>query len=304
MANRKVFVSYCHEQKDWVRSRLVPCLDAVEAEVLVDYRRFRVGKALPKQMDILVDEAEIILLVLSPEYLKSGSCCREMDRAIARDPTFEHGTVLPVMRKSCTLPAKILDPDPLYVDISDDSVAERWDEIFAATTGKDLGATAPKWLETRETAMERLLDSGNVYLELSGEVAWERLVESVSGPVAGLKIVDLADGANNSRRGLLETILREAGSPQAVPPPQEDLVTFDLAIRRLPQTKLALLHFDRVANRPELNGDFFDALRSLIEKRHLTVFFLARRPFLDLVPDGHPLSKLTSLAKLRLEARR
>jgi hypothetical protein len=36
----KIFISYNHQQADWVKDALVPCLDAGGAEVIVDYRNF------------------------------------------------------------------------------------------------------------------------------------------------------------------------------------------------------------------------------------------------------------------------
>ena len=47
----KVFVSYNHKQSDWARNRLVPCLEAGGAEVLVDWRQFSAGRTVLGQMD-------------------------------------------------------------------------------------------------------------------------------------------------------------------------------------------------------------------------------------------------------------
>ena len=48
---KKVFISYSHRQGDWVWDRLVPCLKAGGAEMLIDRERFEAGKALTGQMD-------------------------------------------------------------------------------------------------------------------------------------------------------------------------------------------------------------------------------------------------------------
>ena len=100
----KVFVSYCHAQGEWVWDRLVPVLNAGGAEVLIDRERFVAGKAMFQQMDDVQDQAERQLLVLSAEYLASTPCKHEMKRAIALDPDFSRGTVIPVLRADCTLP--------------------------------------------------------------------------------------------------------------------------------------------------------------------------------------------------------
>ena len=108
----KTFVSYCHRQGDWVWGRLVPCLKAGGAEVLIDRDRFELGKAVIGQMDALQDQADKHLLVLSADYLSSPYCCHEMDRAIALDPGFASGIVVPVLREACTLPASITGTEP------------------------------------------------------------------------------------------------------------------------------------------------------------------------------------------------
>jgi hypothetical protein len=48
-AARKVFVSYSHQQGDWVWDRLVPVLRAGGAEVLIDREQFTAGRALLSQ---------------------------------------------------------------------------------------------------------------------------------------------------------------------------------------------------------------------------------------------------------------
>ncbi len=86
----RTFISYCHQQGNWVWGRLSPCLKAGGAEVLIDRERFEVGKALIGQMDALQDQADQHLLVLSADYLSSPYCRHEMDRAIALDPDFKY----------------------------------------------------------------------------------------------------------------------------------------------------------------------------------------------------------------------
>lgn len=302
MAGTKVFVSYQHDAKDWVRGRLIPCLQAAGNEVLADYLRFKAALPLPAQMDALVDEADVNLLVLTPAYLKSPNCQREMDRAIGRDPTFAAGRTLPVIREACPLPAAIAAANPLYVDLKDDSVAARWQEVFGATKVRGLGATAPRWLEVRDGAARQLQDRRAVFVELVGDVAWLGLIASLHELVPGLKEIDLESGSTVSRRALVEEILKVAGgATRAVPAPPEDLVTLDRSLTRQGHTWLAFLHFDRASGRSNYGTDFFDTLRYLIEQRHLSPLFVARKPFLELVPDGHPLSRLTSLLTLRLE---
>jgi hypothetical protein len=122
----KVFISYSHAQGEWVLDRLVPCLKAGGAEVVIDVERFRAGGGVYRQMDDAQDQAERHVLVLSAAYLASAPCQHEMLRAIARDPKFEHHMVLPVRRDDASLPDPIKLPDPLYVDLRDDTQSAPW----------------------------------------------------------------------------------------------------------------------------------------------------------------------------------
>ena len=94
----KIFVSYNHESGMWVFDRLIPALKAGGAEVLVDRERFMAGKGVINQMDYLQDQADKHLLVLTEKYLLSDYCRHEMERAIAVDPIFARGVVIPLLR--------------------------------------------------------------------------------------------------------------------------------------------------------------------------------------------------------------
>jgi hypothetical protein len=86
MSNR-VFISYSHKQGDWVWDRMVPCLKAGGANVLIDREQFEAARALNRQMDEVQDRADLNVLVFSPDYLTSKPCQREMKRAIPASTT-------------------------------------------------------------------------------------------------------------------------------------------------------------------------------------------------------------------------
>src|SRR3978361_1302348 len=81
------------------------------AEVLIDRERFAAGRSLLGQMDDIQDSAEVNVLVFSPDYLKSAACVHEMERAVARDPRFENGTIVPLKRVDVALPTAIRFPN-------------------------------------------------------------------------------------------------------------------------------------------------------------------------------------------------
>jgi len=126
----KVFVSYSHQQLDWVRGRLVPILEAGGAKVLVDYKLFELGRTVMGQMDTTQDQADRHILVLSQEYHASAMCQHEMERAIENDPTFNHGVVLAIQRDHEPVPA-VLRP-ALYANLSNDSLSIPWGLVLHA----------------------------------------------------------------------------------------------------------------------------------------------------------------------------
>lgn len=301
---RKVFVSYSHRQEEWVRDRLVPVLRASGVKVLIDYEKFGAGRSLSGQMDATQDEADVHVLVFSPDYLASGPCHHEMERAVALDPKFEHGIVVPVLRVEADLPAEVRVPNPIFVDLKDDRVAVPWDLLLRACTA-ELGTEAPAWLTARDE-VRRFLERGqSVNLVTDRGMAWRGLIEDLQrGELADLIKVDLESGAAASRRGLVQEILSKLGTSTSVPPEPEDLVALDRFLTARPRTRIALVHFDFAAGRNSYGVDFFASLRHLaMEARKLTLLVQSRQPFVTLLPPGHPLSEI-SLQTVGLRGRR
>jgi len=302
---RAVFISYCHEQGPWVWDRLVPVLKAGGAKVLIDRERFVAGRGLVGQMDSVQDSAAVNVLVLSPAYLASAACVHEMKRAVARDPRFENGSVVPVKRAEVDLPEAIRLPNPLYVDLTTDGDARPWDLLLSAC-GAELGTEAPAWLTARAETW-RLLEGGkSVNLLVHGTVAWRSLLSDLQrDELADLAHVDLEAGSTASRHGLVTDILRAFGMTTPVPPEPEDLKELDrffLAARR--RRRLALTHFDLAALRPAYGVDFFAALRYLVmDRRQLVLLVQSRQPFMTLSPAGHPMSEI-NLEVVELRGRR
>ena len=94
----------------------MPVLKVGGAEVLIDKERFKLGKAIVGQMKALQAQAERHLLVFSPDYLASTYCQHKMKKAVALDPGFSQGLIVPVMREACSLPKILADKsNPYYI---------------------------------------------------------------------------------------------------------------------------------------------------------------------------------------------
>lgn len=115
-----VFVSYRHREPDksWVRKQLVPQLEALGLRVCVDYRDFRLGMVLIKEMERAVVKSRCTLAVLSPQYLQSNFT--EFESLIAEHLGLEAGArrLLMVMREECQ--PRLSLRSRLWLDMTDD----------------------------------------------------------------------------------------------------------------------------------------------------------------------------------------
>jgi hypothetical protein len=290
----KVFVSYNHRQAHWVWDRLKPCLEAGGSEVLIDGNRFRAGRTVIAQMDVVQDQADVHVLVLSEDYVKSRYCLHEMHRAIAKDPGFERRVVIPVLLDACLLPEKIRCPDVAYVDLRNELDEHQW-HLLMQGCGAELGESPSSWLRAKNEIIRWLGRKQSVNLVVGPGVKWRPLVEHVrQTAVKDLKYLDLEDPAIASRRGLLQQILMAWGVQAELPAPPEDLVSFGHHVRKLSLLPLVLAHFDLVPHRhKEYDVDLFAALRHLIMiKKKLVLLIQSRTPLTALLPSTHPLSAI------------
>jgi len=286
--SEKVFISYSHQEGEWVTDRLEPVLTASGVEVLIDTKRFRAGYAVIGEMDATQEAADRSVLVLSPAYLKSDYCCHEMKRAIARDPKLQAGRTLTVVRGDVAVPDELAKS--LYIDLIDDGNPKPWGLLLDGCQG-DLGTAAPAWLEARDQVRRFLERGDSVNFLITGNPAWRKLLDHLRDTVVpDLRDVDLDAGRTAHRRALVETILEVIGSPQAVAD-GDDLVVLDRSLSSRSRTWLAFLHFDQAAYLEKPRVKFFAALRDLImTQKKLVALFHSRRPFADLLPRDHPLS--------------
>lgn len=293
--SKKVFISYRHSDAEWVRDTLYPVLSAGGAEVIVDYKVFAAGIALRKQISERQAAADVHLLVFTPDYFTSDYCLAEMRCAVATDPRFERGTVLPLVLQAYTLPPEIRGGDPLHVDLSGarNLDAEGWARVLRAC-GADLGTTAPDWLRAYRTALHALRERRSVNLLVRGHPKWRELLDQLKLALPTLGVVDLQSGKTATQHGLVEEILRELVKfTGRLPKNGAHLAEFERQLEAAAPSLLALRHFDEVSKRP-YTGDLYNSLRFLImEKRQVTLLCQSRAPFAGLLPKDHLLSTLT-----------
>ena len=55
MGKRKVFISYSHQDREWVENWLMPRLEEAGLEVCIDFRDFKIGRASVLNMEEAVE---------------------------------------------------------------------------------------------------------------------------------------------------------------------------------------------------------------------------------------------------------
>jgi hypothetical protein len=174
----KVFVSYSHKQGEWVRNSLVPVLRASGVHVLVDWDRFRVGRAVVGEMDDTQGQADRHLLVITSDYLVSKYCRHEMDLAIKLDTNFPSGKVLPVKLDDMPLPNRL--KNVLYVELRDLTSRDQWQRLIMQSGGS--GMDPPDWLAARDKVANYLTRNECVNLIIDSDVNWfavRHMIESI-----------------------------------------------------------------------------------------------------------------------------
>jgi len=291
---KRVFISYRHQQAEWVRTTLYPVLSAGGAEVVVDYEQFAAGLAVRRQMKAAQDRAEVQLLVLTPDYLQSDYCKEEMKRAFALDPNFSKGVVLPVLLERCQLPPQIRKHQPLYVDLAGkrQQDAEAW-QLLMERCDADLGTTVPNWIGCFQRATAALRRRKSVNLLVKGPARWREFIAEMKRAFPDTGIVDLEAGTTATERGFVGAVLRVLVNFEGtLPKGAEHLAQFERLLEKAPPTILALTHFD-IAPKRKYTEDLYHSFRHLmVNERRLTLLVQSRAPFATLLPSDPAFSFL------------
>lgn len=101
------FVSYSSRDADWVRSVLVPRLEAEGLRVCIDYRDFGVGIPSLRNMETAVDKSCKTILVLTPNWIASAWTEFESLLAQTKDPAGRGRRLLPILLQPCALPDRL-----------------------------------------------------------------------------------------------------------------------------------------------------------------------------------------------------
>jgi hypothetical protein len=120
-----VFISYSHEDYDWVHTVLVPRLEAHGFSVFTD-SDFKAGAFGPDQMQYGVEYSKRVIAVFTPQYFASDWAKLENTMTQLLDPAARDRRLIPVMRRDCEVPLRLRGIH--YRDLRTDDEAE-WGKL-------------------------------------------------------------------------------------------------------------------------------------------------------------------------------
>ena len=135
-----VFISYSHADKAWVRGELLKRLEASGLRACIDYRDFRPGAPIVKEIERALLTCRRTLLVLTPSYLASAWTEFETLLLQTLDPANQNLRLLPLLKAKCDVPLRIRYLG--YVDFVDEPEIA-WDKLLSALSAPSAPAAAP-----------------------------------------------------------------------------------------------------------------------------------------------------------------
>jgi tetratricopeptide (TPR) repeat protein len=126
-----VFVSYSSKDKGWVRGELLKRIEEAGIRVFIDFRDFTRGAPSIKEMERGVVVCRKTLLVLTPDYIKSGWTEIESIMLATLDPANRDLRTLPLLKKQCGSPRRIAALT--HIDFTDGSDLDlAWRQLLTA----------------------------------------------------------------------------------------------------------------------------------------------------------------------------
>ncbi len=137
-----VFISYSSKDKEWVRGELLKRIERAGLKAFIDYRDFRPGAPSIKECERGVEQCRKTLIVLTPNYLKSGWAELENIMAQTLDPANESLRLIPLLKARCEKPLRI--GALTHIDFTDGADLDlAWRQLLAAL-GKRAVSEPPK----------------------------------------------------------------------------------------------------------------------------------------------------------------
>lgn len=183
-----VFISYSRNDAPFVNI-LVNRLQQRKIDVFYDQNSIAVGASIATSLNSVIQNAEYVLIVMSPDYFNSIWATKEMELALAEE--FDNGItkVIPLLYRDTEIPAIL--STKLYADFRTDDVFENsFARLVAALTSPRPSLTQSEKVQDGlqlafGTILEKVIKSDEVQMMIDGLKAnvASFIQESVDSPV-------------------------------------------------------------------------------------------------------------------------
>jgi tetratricopeptide (TPR) repeat protein len=137
-----VFISYSSGDKAWVRGELLRRIEQAGLKAFIDFRDFTRGAPSIKECERGVEKCRRTLIILTPDYLKSGWAEFENIMVQTLDPANASLRLLPLLKAECKKPLRI--GALTHIDFTDGADLDlAWRQLLTAL-GKSPEPEPPK----------------------------------------------------------------------------------------------------------------------------------------------------------------
>lgn len=164
------FISYSHRDREFANSLLI-ALEKRDLKVAIDYRDFRVGSPVIKEMERLIVNSRHTITVLSPDYLMSNWTDFELLTVSTADPAARLRKIIPVMHKEVELPVRLSHLTYLDFTKNFDVPLERLTKAISPKYDKQIGTVDKLAIQPSNEIMLEILESNRQMLDIINQMA-------------------------------------------------------------------------------------------------------------------------------------
>ena len=180
-----IFLSHNGAQKEWTR-RLADRLRQEGLSIFFDEDSIKLGEDIPAAIETGLKSSRHVVLVLSPEALKSKWVVLEYSASLYKDPNDADRTLIPVLRKDCDIP--LILARLKYLDVRSDDFERQVEHLLngiervevqqpsQAPTERKTGGPAPD-IGQRLTVTTPV-PLGALYVERAADLEVRRAIET------------------------------------------------------------------------------------------------------------------------------
>lgn len=163
------FISYSNRDREFANSLLI-ALEKRNLKIAIDYRDFRIGSPVIKEMERLIENSRYTITVLSPDYLVSNWTDFELLTASTADPAARLRKIIPVMHREVALPARLKHLTYLDFTKNFDTSLERLTKALSPKYNKQV-ETEKLPIQPSSEIMLEILESNRQMLDIINQMA-------------------------------------------------------------------------------------------------------------------------------------